>query len=86
MIQTQEPKPRTTVYPDVKLSYHEWVDSLKKEFNVVVSGKFHAKTIEERIKAEDAALYKQEFEREKKTQEEAKPSILFGIKNFLNQF
>lgn len=87
MVTTEEPRPRTTVYPTENLSYQEWVDMLKKEHNVVVSGKFLAKSIEDRIKAEDAIHYKMDYQKHLRgDEEEVRPSILFGIKKFLDSF
>ncbi len=83
MIQTEEPRPKTTVYPPEELTYQEWVDKLRIEQNVVVSSKFLAKSIEKRIQVDEAIMMGLENQ---VTQEESKPSILLGIKNFLNQF
>lgn len=70
----------STVFPPEKLTYDEWVDTLKREQNVIVSSKFLAKSVENRIARDEAILLKMEHENLlKKTDGTAKHPILFGI-------
>jgi|694.fasta_scaffold69847_3 hypothetical protein len=87
MVTTEEPKPMTTVYPTEILTYHEWVDILKEEHNVIVSSKFLAKSVEDRIRTDEAIMYRLENQKHLRgDEEEVRPSILFGIKRFLDSF
>lgn len=71
----------STVFPPEKLSYDEWVDTLKREQNVIVSSKFLAKSVERRIAADESILLKMENENIlKKNDGTVKHPILFGIK------
>lgn len=64
------------------LTYEEWIESLKREQNVIVSGLYRAKSIEQRVMIDEAKEYKREYSQLIK--EDRKTGILFGIKHFLS--
>lgn len=49
---------QSVVYPQRKLTYEEWIDVLKKEQNVNVSGLYKGRSIEERVAIDEARQYK----------------------------
>jgi hypothetical protein len=71
-------KNKTTVYPQKKLSYHEWIESLKDERKVFVSSLYKGRSIEERVAIDEARQYKIPQSLQVK-----KTGILFGVKNLL---
>lgn len=75
--------------PIHQLTYQEWVDELRTKENVIVSSKYHARTIEQRIRVEEALELKREMENSevKNSNGTAGPRILFGVlKSVLNFF
>ena len=79
----------STAEPQEELTYQEWVDALKTQENVIVSSKYHARTIEQRIKVDEAIQMKREMENSevKFSDGIAEPRILFGmLKTVLNLF
>lgn len=79
----------STSEPCNQLSYQEWVDELRVKENIIVSSKYHARTIEQRIKVDEALQLQREMENSevKISDGTAKPRILFGVlKSVLNFF
>jgi hypothetical protein len=79
----------STAEPQKKLTYQEWVDELRIQENVIVSSKYHARTIEQRIRVDEAIQMKREMENSKENFSDgtAEPRILFGmLKTVLNLF
>ena len=83
---TSKLRSMSTITPDEFLSYDEWREHLKREHNVVVSGKYLAKSIENRVRMDEVELIRQEYNiEEKPSGGTAKPRILFGVlKTVLN--
>ncbi len=82
-------KVMSTAEPQVQLTYQEWVDELRIKENVIVSSKYHARTIEKRIQVEEAIQLKREMEtsEEKVSDGTAEPRILFGmLRTVINLF
>jgi hypothetical protein len=40
------------------LTYEEWIETLKREQNVIVSGLYRAKSIEQRVMIDESIQYK----------------------------
>ena len=79
----------STAEPQEELTYQEWVDALRTQETVIVSSKYHARTIEQRIKVDEALQMKREMENSevKFSDGTAEPRILFGmLKTVLNLF
>jgi hypothetical protein len=79
----------STSEPYKQLSYQEWVDELRIKENVIVSSKYHARTIEQRIRVDEALQLKRDMENSevKISDGTAKPRILVGmLKSVLNIF
>lgn len=72
-------KYQSVVYPQRKLTYEEWIDVLKKEQNVNVSGLYKGRSIEERVAIDEARQYKIP-----QRVQVRKTGILFGVKNLLS--
>jgi len=75
--------------PTNQFTYQEWVDELRIKENVIVSSKYHARTIEQRIIVDEAIQMKKEMENSevKISDGTAEPRILFGVlKTVLNNF
>jgi hypothetical protein len=66
------------------LTYEEWIESLKREQNVIVSGLYRAKSIEQRVMIDESIQYKNEILRV--VQDDRESGILFGVKNLLSKF
>ena len=82
-MRTKHPKSQSTTLPEQTLTHQEWVDYLKEKENIIVSGKFLAKSIEDRIRADEARMIQEEYEMKNISDGTAEPRILFGIKTFL---
>lgn len=68
------------------LTYDEWVETLRREHNVIVSGKYLAKSVENRIAIEESLMIKMENEKLlKKNDGTAEHPILFGIKKLFKR-
>lgn len=78
----------STVYPERQLTYQEWVDELRIHEKVIVSSKYHSKSIEERVMIDEANEFKKEREESLiKTSGTVEPRILFGkLKTILSIF
>ena len=82
-------KIQSTAAPEKELTYQEWVDELRIQENVIVSSKYHSRTIEQRIRVEEALQLKREMEtsEEKVSDGTAEPRILFGmLRTVINLF
>lgn len=64
-------KIKSVVHPQKKLTYEEWVETLKKERKVVVSGLARAKSVGTRILIEESLEYK--------IPQRVQPGILFDV-------
>ncbi len=79
----------STTEPIHNLTYQEWVDELRIKENVIVSSKYHARTIEQRIRIEESLQLQREMENSevKISDGTAKPRILVGmLKSVLSIF
>jgi hypothetical protein len=72
-------KNKTTVYPQKKLQYNEWIETLKNEQNVFVSSLYKGRSIEQRVLIDDARQYQIPQSLQVK-----RTGILFGVKNVLS--
>jgi predicted secreted Zn-dependent protease len=82
-------KIQSTATPEKELTYQEWVDELRTQENVIVSSKYHSRTIEQRIRVDEAIQLKREMEtsEEKVSDGTAEPRILFGmLRTVINLF
>jgi adenine specific DNA methylase Mod len=82
-------KIQSTATPEKELTYQEWVDELRTQENVIVSSKYHSRTIEQRIRVDESIQLKREMEtsEEKVSDGTAEPRILFGmLRTVLNLF
>jgi hypothetical protein len=64
------------------LTYEEWIEALKRERKVIVSGLHKSKSIEQRIMIDES----REYQIPQNVQENREMGILFGIKHFLSKF
>lgn len=78
----------STAQPEKQLTYQEWVDELRIHEKVIVSSKYHSKSIEERVMIDEANEFKREHEESLiKTSGTVEPRILFGkLKTILSIF
>jgi len=82
-------KIQSTATPEKELTYQEWVDELRTQENVIVSSKYHSRTIEQRIRVDESIQLKREMgtSEEKVSDGTAEPRILFGmLRTVLNLF
>jgi len=82
-------KIQSTATPEKELTYQEWVDELRTQENVIVSSKYHSRTIEQRIRVDESIQLKREMEtsEEKVSDGTAEPRILFGmLRTVINLF
>jgi len=82
-------KIQSTATPEKELTYQEWVDELRIQENVIVSSKYHSRTIEQRIRVDESIQLKREMEtsEEKVSDGTAEPRILFGmLRTVINLF
>lgn len=75
-------KYQSVVYPQKKLTYEEWIESLRKEQNVNVSGLYNGRSIERRVTIDETIRYKLS----QNVQDDRESGILFGVKNLLSKF
>lgn len=72
-------KCQSVVYPQRRLTYEEWIEALRKEQNVNVSGLYKSRSIEKRVRIDEAKNYKTP-----QSLQVRREGILFGMKNLLN--
>jgi hypothetical protein len=51
-------KHQSVIHPERRRTYEEWIELLRKEHNVIVSGLYLGRSIQERVNIDDAINYR----------------------------
>lgn len=51
-------KHQSVIHPERRGTYEEWIELLRKEHNVIVSGLYLGRSIQERVNIDDAINYR----------------------------